>query len=1209
MIKRVFIISFFVAISLNCFCQTDSLILFEARFHKARIQLERINPLESPDLCIETAKQIIGLYNQIHQLDSTCISPLHLFEPYSMASYSLYGKGNMIDAIPFLEKATEIAFTYSSHLLQKGYTYDALLGIATMLRDAYTDTKEYRKAIMISKKIVIAFENTNPKHLAFQQMAESQIYKAGDDALKAIESDKKALDYLEKYGNDVQGFYAGTIVNEILEGYLYRDDYIGALHFIDDNRERLNSLFQGKDDLEYEELNQTNKYLYQVYQHIGLHQRAANAAFLVSDYVSMTEGNNCPQYAVWMNNAACSYMDMYGTTDNPNFLNKADTLLNIVGGIWLCIPDYEQNLDYATYLGNYGNLLSHQKKYSKAEANLQKSLSLYQQQNSDEKYILSAKSRLATFYGDNGNTEKSICLLKDLLNEYEQKRDTLQIARTCNLLSQLYWMDLDNDEAGELYANKAYEVLRKSGKVNNLNATITENLARIYFRIGLEERALHYSIESLQIKDSLGIGVSPYELLNLREFYIDNFSDVFFYFPEGKERVVTNIDSLCRTILKENAGNTREEKVLCWKAKTVLGKTYMFFHRFDEAERLFKEVLLIEEELWGNNSNHYVVTLNNLAVCNSLRGDYERCRKYSLECIKIAPTHKNYENVLSSSIALRDYSMIDKYLPLTYDASLESLKEQFLYLGSNQREEIIESGKAFGFSNFVLPVSLFPDNEICAQYAYNSALVYKGILLSTEKDVESTIAIISDGALKSDYIELKQKQHELQMVSDSVDVAALKRDIELKEKELIHSLRNYSDFTKNLDIEWKDVRKRLQKGEVAIEFVELDNSIMSSNDTTLNYGALLLKKEWQAPKFVLLQDKQIIDSLVSNVITDFKEAEDKAYNKEEWDRLNRQLYEMIWKPIFSYLEPNDRIYFSPVGMLSLAPMEILYDMKGQLVNERFQLYRVSSTKYLCLAHNPVKKENVVLYGGLKYDEGEKAESLQSKISSKREGWIYLPSSATEVAILDSIFRTANIPTHLYNNYMGTEDSFKKLSGRTISTLHIATHGFYFNEDESDLFDFFRDMNVRVKRGTGISTLLRSGLMLSGGQYAWLHGRKNIPQDKEDGILLASEISLLDFHNVDLVTLSACQTGLGDISEDGVMGLQRGFKRAGVNSLLMSLWPVDDDATQLFMSEFYRHLVSGQTKLNSLQLAQKYLREHGYSNPYYWAAFFLLDGVN
>ena len=118
-------------------------------------------------------------------------------------------------------------------------------------------------------------------------------------------------------------------------------------------------------------------------------------------------------------------------------------------------------------------------------------------------------------------------------------------------------------------------------------------------------------------------------------------------------------------------------------------------------------------------------------------------------------------------------------------------------------------------------------------------------------------------------------------------------------------------------------------------------------------------------------------------------------------------------------------------------------------------------------------------------------------------------------------------------------------------------------------------------------------------------------DKNDGILLASEISLLDLHNVDLVTLSACQTGLGDIKEDGVYGLQRGFKKAGVNTLLMTLWTVDDTATQILMTQFYKNLLAGQNKQESLLSAQKYLQEYDngrYNSPRYWAAFIMLDGL-
>ena len=135
-------------------------------------------------------------------------------------------------------------------------------------------------------------------------------------------------------------------------------------------------------------------------------------------------------------------------------------------------------------------------------------------------------------------------------------------------------------------------------------------------------------------------------------------------------------------------------------------------------------------------------------------------------------------------------------------------------------------------------------------------------------------------------------------------------------------------------------------------------------------------------------------------------------------------------------------------------------------------------------------------------------------------------------------------------------------------------------------------------------------MMAGGQQAWLHGNKDLPKGKEDGILLAAEISLLDLHDIDMVTMSACQTGLGDISDDGVMGLQRGFKRAGVNTLLMTLWPVNDDATQILMREFYRNLTEGKSKRQSLKLAQQFLRENHqqYNNPYYWAPFILLDAL-
>ena len=117
----------------------------------------------------------------------------------------------------------------------------------------------------------------------------------------------------------------------------------------------------------------------------------------------------------------------------------------------------------------------------------------------------------------------------------------------------------------------------------------------------------------------------------------------------------------------------------------------------------------------------------------------------------------------------------------------------------------------------------------------------------------------------------------------------------------------------------------------------------------------------------------------------------------------------------------------------------------------------------------------------------------------------------------------------------------------------------------------------------------------------------------DGVLTAHEISQLDLSGLQLLSLSACQTAEGDITSDGVFGLQRGFKKAGAQSILMSLWKVDDEATCILMTEFYRNWISeGKTKHDALEAAKQTVRLHterGWDDPKYWAAFILLDGLD
>ena len=136
-------------------------------------------------------------------------------------------------------------------------------------------------------------------------------------------------------------------------------------------------------------------------------------------------------------------------------------------------------------------------------------------------------------------------------------------------------------------------------------------------------------------------------------------------------------------------------------------------------------------------------------------------------------------------------------------------------------------------------------------------------------------------------------------------------------------------------------------------------------------------------------------------------------------------------------------------------------------------------------------------------------------------------------------------------------------------------------------------------------MLWTGLILSGGNNAWKG--EQIPDGVEDGILTADEIARLDLSNTDLVVLSACETARGHIDPlEGVWGLQRAFKQAGVKTIVMTLWKVSDDVTAMFMEQFYKNLLKGKTVRQSVKKAQNYLISHGASAPYYWAPFVVLD---
>ncbi len=309
---------------------------------------------------------------------------------------------------------------------------------------------------------------------------------------------------------------------------------------------------------------------------------------------------------------------------------------------------------------------------------------------------------------------------------------------------------------------------------------------------------------------------------------------------------------------------------------------------------------------------------------------------------------------------------------------------------------------------------------------------------------------------------------------------------------------------------------------------------------------------------------------------------------------------MLFRNLKPYLPDKEKgsVYFAADGILHNIAVE---NMPGA---ERYNLKRLSSTRQIALGRkqDEGKAGKMALFGGISYGLGELASYYEPSESSSQglaenksanvagratrasDSFLeYLPGTVAEVEEIQTVMS----PKLKISKYVGREASKSKVGGLSHSRtaiLHIATHGFF---DENNAGD----------------PLQSSGLYFAGAQNTlW-----DVDSDKgnDDGILTSHEISMLDLRGLKLAVLSACETGRGVISTEGVFGLQRGFKQAGTESVMMSLWKVDDIATKKLMAAFYINVKQGDNLYEALRKARATVRSE-YADPHYWAAFVLID---
>lgn len=496
--------------------------------------------------------------------------------------------------------------------------------------------------------------------------------------------------------------------------------------------------------------------------------------------------------------------------------------------------------------------------------------------------------------------------------------------------------------------------------------------------------------------------------------------------------------------------------------------------------------------------------------------------------------------------------------------------------------------------------------DVYMQSFYDWQLQSKGMLLALNSEKDSLLANHPDSNIRSLYERCKQREKALTDITDlsSQEAMIIQYNLMQAKNNLQIAVQEYIDkngFEGVNQTDWQDVRDALGEHQVAIEIV---NGKME-DDTIPVYYALLLRSHSAAPEVIPMFSESDVRPLIG------AQNKDQIHATYSYEYRGKQLSQLIWGAVLDHIEPGEIIFFSPSGLLHQVAIEALPYDATQTMSDRYNMVRLSSTREIIGGKKRQEYQTATLYGGIRY--GASPSDLASEHQKYKEHFKTpelalasiqrmtlrdraedLPGTEIEVDSIEYMLANEHIRVQTYRATNATEESFKALSGTRPNIIHLATHGFYWQEQEAQQQKFFtqnQSMESDVQQAFPIDPLDRCGLLFAGANTA-LSGHSNrLAKGVQDGILTAKEIAALDLRGTDIVVLSACETGLGDVSGEGVFGLQRAFKMAGAQTMLMALWKVDDDATRMLTTAFYRNYSKGQTKREAFRNAQQEVRDY------------------
>lgn len=860
----------------------------------------------------------------------------------------------------------------------------------------------------------------------------------------------------------------------------------------------------------------------------------------------------------------------------------------------------------------------------------------------DEALMLKYEGDYLEMTGQFSKAESSITKSLELMEE-NGYFPSLEYAYALNGLGTVYSRSGKYNQSTKVYA-AAMDILERLGGEDEEGLTGTQfNLAKVYANMGLFDDALElYNEIKKSDGDYYGEESFPYAqtLAELASVYLAK-KELF----KAEETLMQSFEII--SALGE------ENSIEGLKLNGQLADVYIDLEMFDEAEQYAMVAKQGLERLGLENNQNYAVIIGNIAELYMKNGDKQKAAEYGELSVKtyanlLGDRHPLYAlatrrmavinweaQSLDDALAYYDetfenyFAQINAYFPILS----EEEKGKFYY---NKLKPTFEQ-----FNSFVIE-NRSEDPELLSKM-YNNQLSTKGLIYYATNKVRESILNSGDSLLIEKYERWISQKETLAQLFSSGDLKPAERNQKIDslsavanqlEKEISEASSVFASNFASQDITWQDVRDQLKPGEAAIEIVrfrDFDPINGGSYSDEVYYAGLIVKHDTQdAPELVIMRNGQQMETkYLSNYRNAIKYQMNEVYS-----------YRLFWRPLGNKLEGINKLYFSPDGVYNQISIYTLQNpATKQFTIDEFEFQLMTNTKDL-VSIAKGKGDNSgqsYLFGYPNYNLGGQATETEQGDGEQRSigrgmsrgargggqgkldeltkaslprgirgnllrymgagsGMPMLPGTLMEVNLIDSLYANQSVAVQKIMNDQAVEDEIKKVNNPR--TLHIATHGFFLEEEKGSDDD---DEDKHVS-----NPMLRSGLIMAGANSYIRDGEIASEVDlNDDGILTAYEAMNLNLDQTELVILSACETGLGEVQNgEGVFGLQRAFKVAGTDALIMSMWTVDDAATQELMTIFYEEWLGGKSKKDAFNMAQKRLKDK-WKKPYYWGAFVMV----